>query len=42
MAALLPLVAGIVALVLFDIAALRYGADSRGGIDHDQYRIPRG
>jgi hypothetical protein len=39
---LLPFILAIVILVLVDLAAMRYGADSRGGFDAPQFRIPRG
>ena len=39
---LVPVLIAVAALVLFDLAAWRYGADSRGGFDAEQFRIPRG
>lgn len=39
---LVTILIAVAALVIFDLAALRYGADSRGGIDAEQFRIPRG
>jgi hypothetical protein len=38
----LVILIAVAALVLFDLAAWRYGADSRGGFDTEQFRIPRG
>ncbi len=39
---LVTILIAVAALVLFDLAAIRYGADSRGGFDAEQFRIPRG
>jgi hypothetical protein len=39
--ALLFIIVAVTLLVAFDVAALRYGVDSRGGLDKDQFRIPR-
>jgi hypothetical protein len=36
---LLPFILAIVILVLVDLAAMRYGADSRGGFDSRQFKI---
>jgi hypothetical protein len=36
---LLPFILAIVILVLVDLAAMRYGADSRGGFDSPQFKI---
>jgi len=42
MSDLVMILIAVVALLLFDLAAMRYGADSRGSFDSEQFRIPRG
>ena len=39
---LLPFILAIAILIVVDLVAMRYGADSRGGFDAPQFKIPRG
>ena len=39
---LVTMIIALAALVLFDLVAFRFGVDSRGGFDAEQFRIPRG